>query len=77
MGVCFSAANSGYHTVSTEIIEDDEITQPPPSHYPTYPPSPESDDSIDVVDVTEIPSNIVLPATKTKWHLRLRFLKKK
>lgn len=73
MGLCFSTVNSGYHSVSTEIIEDDEITRPPPSHYPTYPPSPESDDSIDVVDVTEIPS---LPATKTKWHLRLRFLKK-
>ena len=80
MGVCFSA-NSEYHNVSSEIIDDDEIIQPPPSHYPECQPespiSPTSDDSIDVVYFADIPANSIPPPSINKWNLRLRFLKKK
>jgi len=72
MGLCYSVY-SNYHNVSTEAIHDDEILQPPSSHYPS---SSDSDSSINIVRVRDIPSNSLFAAPKNKWHLRLRFLKK-
>ena len=59
MGTCISSARTSYYRVYNDVIDDefdDEVTQPPLSHFASSPSSDSSEDSIHVVELTDVPN---------------------